>query len=259
LIPLRDRPGRSRLPIVTLGLIAANVIAYLLSIRGGGSIIDGPTHMTIVADGAIPYELAHLGSHCALGAAGFSQTVLCTGQAGVTGTVPTQPATWQTAFSSMFLHANALSIFIDGAFLAVFGATLEDTLGRLRFLVFYLLGGLAALALTVAAAPDSVNPQLGAAGAVAAVIGAYVLLRPRTGVLAVMLVPFAGRTAELPAWVLLGAWLTLELALGAPGVLTRTGGWQVVYQQLGGIAFGVLAARAFSHGRPVALAQPGPA
>jgi membrane associated rhomboid family serine protease len=249
LFPLRDSVRLARRPLVTIALLAANVIAYLLAIRHGGSIIDGPSSGTLVAYGAIPYEFAHLGSHCALGAAGFSQSVLCSGQAGVTGTVAPQPATWQTAFSSIFINKNVLAILLAMAFLAVFGATLEDSIGRLRFLALYILGGLAALAVAVAANPGSVTPSLGASGAVAAVLGAYVVLYPRAGVRTTS-VPLL-RRRELPAWGALLAWLALELVLGVAHVITPAGGPAgVVYStQLGGLAFGLLTVRAFARGQ----------
>ena len=226
MIPLRDSVRLTRWPLVTIALVGANVIAYLLAIRHGGSIVDGPSSATIVAYGAIPYEFAHLGSHCALGAAGFSQAVLCSGQRGVTGTVAPQPASWQTAFTSMFMHKNVLAIVIAMAFLAVFGATLEDTIGRLRFLVFYFLGGLAALALTVA------------------VLGGYILLHPRAGVLT--LAPL--RKRELPAWAALLLWVTLEVVLGVAHVIAPDGSSAgvVASAQIGGFAFGLLTVRAFA-------------
>lgn len=244
MIPLRDSVRLTRWPLVTIALVGANVIAYLLAIRHGGSIVDGPSSATIVAYGAIPYEFAHLGSHCALGAAGFSQAVLCSGQRGVTGTVAPQPASWQTAFTSMFMHKNVLAIVIAMAFLAVFGATLEDMLGRLRFLALYILGGLVALAVTVAVNPGSVTPTLGASGAVAAVLGGYILLHPRAGVLT--LAPL--RKRELPAWAALLLWVTLEVVLGVAHVIAPDGSSAgvVASAQIGGFAFGLLTVRAFA-------------
>ena len=252
MIPLRDSVRLARWPIVTIALIVANVIAYLVSISSsGGSIIDGPSVSTIINYGAIPYEFAHLSSHCALGPAGFSQTVLCSGQAGVGGIALPQPATWETAFTSMFLHANLLHIGGNMVFLAVFGATLEDTIGRLRFLVFYFLGGLAALALTVAVSPDSVAPTLGASGAIAAVLGGYILLYPRARILTLVLLILFFTIIELPAWVMLGLWLIFDAVLGALHVITPFGGGAGVayYAHIGGFAFGLLAVRAFAHGR----------
>jgi rhomboid family protein len=246
LIPLRDSLRLARRPLVTIALIAVNLIAYLLAIRTGGSIVDGPTHATLLAYGAIPYEFAHLGSHCALGAAGFSQTVLCTGQPGVSGTAASQPATWQTALTSMFLHRGAFAIVIAMAFLAVFGATLEDTLGRPRFLAFYLLCGLGALGTTIAASPGVAAPLLGAQGAVGGVIAGAIVMRPRAGVLSMRLATL--RSRELPAWTLLAVWLALEIGLAAPHVTSApgVGARLAAYTQLGGLAFGLITVRAFA-------------
>ena len=83
MIPLRDSIRLQRLPLVTIALIAVNVLAYLIAISAGGSILDGPTLQTVVHYGAIPYEFTHLSSHCDLSAAGFTQAVLCTGQVNV--------------------------------------------------------------------------------------------------------------------------------------------------------------------------------
>jgi len=234
LIPIRDSIRLARLPLVTIALIAANVLAYLLAVSAGGSILDGPTLQTIVHYGAIPYEFTHLSSHCDLAAAGFSQTVLCSGQAHVSGAALAQPATWETAFTGMFMHANLLHIGGNMIFLAVFGRTLEDRIGRVRFLAFYLLGGLAALAL-----------------AIAAVLGGYILLYPRARVLTVVLLIVFFTIIELPAWVMLGLWLLFDAVLGAAHVITPFGGGAGVayYAHIGGFAFGLLAVRAFARGR----------
>jgi membrane associated rhomboid family serine protease len=246
LIPLRDSVRRSDAPLITLALLAAKLVGYLLAVRHGGSIVDGPTSATLIAYGAIPYEFAHPASHCALGAAGFSQIVLCTGQRDVVGTLAPQPPTWETAFTSIFIETNLLALLITTAFLAVVGATLENTLGRLRFLAYFLLGALAALALTVAANPATTTPSLTAAGAVAALLAGYVLLHPKASVLTFIVPLFRSRT--LAARALLALWLALELALGAAHVTAPSGTpFDVVLDgQLGGLAFGLLAAYAFA-------------
>jgi membrane associated rhomboid family serine protease len=258
LIPLRDGVRLTRRPLVTVALVAGSVLAYLLSIRGGGSIVDGPTKETLVAYGAIPYELTHLGSHCALAAAGFSQKVLCSGQPGVAGAAPSQPATWETVFSSLFVHANLLALALDGVFLAVFGATLEDALGRPRFLAFWLLGGLAALALTAAVHPGSTTPAIGACGAIAAVAAGYVALHPNAPIQTLVPLPFSLK--RLPAWALLCVWLALELVLAAVHAITAPGGGAglTAVALAGGLAFGVLAVRLFARDR-LALAEAGTA
>jgi membrane associated rhomboid family serine protease len=252
LIPLRDSIRLQRLPLVTIALIAVNVLVYLIAVASGGSILDGPTLATIVHYGAIPYEFTHLSSHCDLAAAGFSTTVLCTGQAHVSGIATAQPPTWETAFTAMFLHANLLHIAGNMIFLAVFGCTLEDRIGRLRFLAFYLIGGLVALGLQIAASPASTTPTLGASGAIAAVLGGYIVLFPRARVLTLIALIFFFTLAELPAWVMLGLWFVFDALLGVFGVSTPFGGGAGVayYAHIGGFAFGLLAVRAFAHGRP---------
>jgi membrane associated rhomboid family serine protease len=250
LIPLRDSIRLERLPVVTIALIALNVIAYLLSIRGGGGIVNGPTVGTLVAYGAIPYRLTHLSSHCGVDVLGTG--VVCTGMPGVTGQPPAQPAAWETVLTSMFLHANLLHIGGNMVFLAVFGCTVEDVMGRLRFLFFYLLGGIAALALTVAVGPQSTGPTLGASGAIAGVLGGYILLFPRARILTVVILIFFFTIIELPAWAMLGLWLIFDALLGVFGVATPFGGAAGIayYAHIGGFAFGLLAIRAFVRGRP---------
>ncbi len=251
MIPLRDSIRLARLPVATILLIAANVLVYLIAVGHGGSIIDGPSASTIVRWGAIPYELTHPGRHCELAAGGFAETILCTGQPGVIGTAASQPPTWLTALSGMFLHANLLHIAGNMVFLAVFGATLEDAMGRARFVLFYLLGGLAALALQVAVSPDSASPTLGASGAIAAVLGAYIVLYPRARILSIVVLIFFFTLVELPAWAMLGLWFVFDALLGALGVVTPFGGGAGVayYAHIGGFAFGLLAIRTFLRGR----------
>ena len=258
MIPLRDSIRLQRLPLVTIALIAANVLAYLIAVASGGSILDGPTLATVVHFGAIPYEFTHLSSHCDLAGAGFSTTILCTGTPGVVGSALAQPATWETAFTAMFMHANLLHIAGNMVFLAVFGCTLEDRIGRVRFLAFYLLGGLAALALQIAASPGSATPTLGASGAIAAVLGGYILLFPRARVLTLVALVLFFTVIELPAWVMLGLWLIFDALLGAFGVSTPFGGGAGVayYAHIGGFAFGLLAIRAFAAGRPGGYGEP---
>jgi len=245
-IPLKDNIRLARVPIVTLALIAANVIAYLLAVANHGSIISGPSAETLLRYGAIPYEFSHWGAHCGFALAGLTENVACTGQPHVVGTAPSQPATFETAFTAMFLHANILHIAGNMLFLAVFGPTVEDRMGRARYLGFYLLGGLAALALQVAVAPNSIDPTLGASGAIAAVLGAYILLYPRARILAVVILIFFFTIVDLPAWTMLVLWLAFDGVLGALGVSTPFGGGAGVayYAHIGGFAFGLLVVRA---------------
>jgi len=242
MIPFKDNAGLTRVPVITVALILASLVAYVLAAFHGGSLIGGPGSGTIVRYGAIPYEFAHWGQHCALGTVGFSQSLLCSGQHDVAGSAGPQPATWVTAFTAMFLQANLLHLAVNMTFLGVFGASVEDRVGRLAFLGFYMLGGLAALALQVLVAPGSATPTLGASGAIAAVLGAYIVLYPRAKIRTFVVLIFRFTFVELAAWVVVAAWFALDAILGAVGVSTAFGAsaGAAYYAHWGGIAFGVL-------------------
>jgi membrane associated rhomboid family serine protease len=234
-------------PLVTIALVLANVVVYLLEIRHGGSFFGGPTQRVAVRYGAIPYELTHAGRHCEA----LAQQVVCQGQAGVSGRAAPQPATWITAFTSMFLHGSFLHIFGNMLFLVIFGPNVEDAMSRPRFLLFYVLGGLVALAAQVAVGPDSAAPTLGASGAIAAVLGAYILLYPRARVLTVVFILFFFTIVELPAVVLLVLWFGEQLWFGLAGLASPLGGSEGVayFAHVGGFLFGALAIRAFASRR----------
>jgi membrane associated rhomboid family serine protease len=225
------------------------VVVYLLEIRHGGSFFGGPTSGVAVHYGAIPYELIHPGEHCELVSVqtlgGVGETIACQGQPGVHGTPGPQPATWQTVFTSMFLHGSFLHIFGNMLFLAIFGPTVEDAIGRVRYPAFYLLGGLVALAAQVAVDPSSSGPTLGASGAIAAVLGGYILLYPRARILTLVFIVFFVTIVEVPALFLLGFWFLEQLYFGTAGLASPVGGSEGVayFAHVGGFAFGLLAIR----------------
>ncbi len=253
MFPLKDNIPLARFPIVTVTLVVINVVAYLLSIRHGGGFFSGPSDAVAVHYGAIPYELTHPGSHCdfasTTGPEGvLSSTVACQGQPGVAGSPGPQPPTWETAFTSMFLHGSFLHIFGNMLFLAIFGPTVEDRIGRLRFLAFYLLGGLIALAAQVLVDPSSTGPTLGASGAIAGVLGGYILLYPRARILSLVFIVFFVTIIEVPALLLLGFWFAEQLYFGLGGLAAPLGGSETVayFAHIGGFAFGLLAIRLFA-------------
>ena len=253
MFPVKDNIPTDRFPIVTVAIIVANVIVYFFLQRHVGSGLSGLNHVSdanTVKWGAIPYEFTHPGKECAL-AANAGQ-VVCQGEAGVSGTPPAQPPFYVTAFSAMFMHGGLLHIGGNMLFLWIFGNNIEDAMGRARFIIFYLLGGLAALALQIAVDPTSTVPTLGASGAIAAVLGGYILLYPRARVLTVVFIILFFTIIEIPAMVVLGFWF-VEQAFFTAGQLvqpTGSGGGGVAYAaHVGGFAFGLLAIKLFASER----------
>ena len=253
MFPLRDNIPLARLPVITVAIVALNVVAYVLSIRHGGSFFGGPPNSVTARYGAIPYELTHPGTHCVLvsepGARGSVEAIAC-GPGSVAQIAPGtpgawRPAPWLTVVSSMFLHGSFLHIFGNMLFLAIFGPTLEDALGRVRFPLLYLAGGLVALGAQVLADPGSTAPTLGASGAIAAVLGAYILLYPRARILTLVLIIFFVTIVEVPAVLLLGFWFLLQLYFGLAGLASPLdgGGGVAYFAHIGGFVFGLLAIR----------------
>src|SRR5271155_2981690 len=139
MFPVTDNLRLNRFPAVTVTLIAANILAYLLAVRHGGSLLGGPSDRTLMDLAAIPRALTHPGEHCALAAGGHA--AVCSANVAGGGALPP----WLTPLRSMFLHSNLLHLLGNMLFLGIFGPSLEDSLGRLRYAAFYLVGGLVAL------------------------------------------------------------------------------------------------------------------
>jgi membrane associated rhomboid family serine protease len=250
-IPIKDNIPTDRFPIVTLGLIVVNVIVYILAVRHGGSFISGPDSQEVVKWGAIPYALTHPGVHCAevvrrsAFGAGTPQ-MLCSTALLNANHIPAENLlpSWQTIFTGMFMHASILHLGGNMIFLWIFGNNVEDSMGHAKFLAFYIVGGVAALGLQVAIGPNSTAPTLGASGAIAAVLGGYIVLYPRARVLTLVLIIFFFTVIELPAWVLLGVWFVAQALFAAANLTDPTGGGGVAYfAHIGGFAFGALTIR----------------
>jgi membrane associated rhomboid family serine protease len=257
MFPIKDNIPLARFPLVTVLLVAINVVVYLLEIRHGGSFFGGPSENVAVEYGAIPYALTHPGSHCELvtqqtleGVLG--STVSCQGgPPGASGGPGPQLPTWETAFTAMFMHANFLHIFGNMLFLAIFGPNVEDGMGRVRYPLFYLLGGLVALGAQVLVGPNSPAPTLGASGAIAAVLGGYLVLYPRARVLTLVLIVFFVTIVELPAVFLLGFWFLEQLLLGLAGLASPLGSSEGVayFAHVGGFVFGLATIALFARQR----------
>jgi membrane associated rhomboid family serine protease len=246
-IPLKDSIPTERLPWVTIALIVANVVVYFV-LQGGG-ILTGPNDTTVVHWGAIPYEITHPGRFCDL----VGQGVACEGQPGVSGTASDQPPTWVTVLSSMFMHGSILHLGGNMLFLWIFGNNVEDAMGKVRFIIFYILGGLAALALQVVVEPNAAVPTVGASGAIAAVLGGYLLRFPGARVFTLIIVVFFFTIVELPATLVLGFWFIQQIIFGALnwGAPAGGGGGGVAYfAHIGGFVFGMATIGLFARRRP---------
>ena len=225
MLPLRDNLPTRRFPVVTVGLIAANVLAFVL------------------------YQDAGQG-------AGFASSLddLAFRPCEVDTSCPRVGEGWPIALvTSMFLHAGWGHLLGNMLFLWIFGNNVEDTLGRPRFLLFYVLGGLAATAaqtivtLGWGTEQDAAVPHLGASGAISAVLGAYFVLHPH-GRVTTLVLPFF--LFQIPAVVFLGIYFLFQLLIGGLAfVHPEQGGGVAYFAHLGGIAFGLLTVRLFAAGR----------
>ncbi len=273
LIPLKDNIPTVRFPIVTVLLIVANIAVFAWqlsrSTTPGSSRsphVEGLSERdeTTIEYGAIPYRITHPGKDCALGAVGSpaaSVDVVCQGtpeyaeaqELAAQGIAPVQPldapAWWATLFTSMFMHGGLLHIGFNMLFLWIFGNNVEDSMGRPRFLLFYLLAGIVAGYTQSLLDLDSTVPQIGASGAVAGVLGGYLLLHPHARVLTLVIVIFFVTLIEVPALAFLVLWLALQF-LGQFGSSEVAGGGGVAYfAHVGGFVFGLAAIKLFISGR----------
>ena len=215
-------------------MILANVVVYLLAIQTGGGLFSGPSTAVLAKYGSISYALTHgLGEHCRIA----GPTLVCSPRA-LPGTI----AAWQTAFTAMFIHSSMVQLAGNMLFLWIFGPSVERALGRVKYLAFYVLGGLAALALEVVLAPNSTAATVGASGAIGAVLGGYLLLYRRARVLTLVIFIFFLTVIELPALVLLALWFVEQTVFAATHLITPAGSSGAVpyVAHIGGFGFGLL-------------------
>jgi membrane associated rhomboid family serine protease len=151
---------------------------------------------------------------------------------------------WETLFTSMFMHGGFLHIAGNMLFLWVFGNNIEDRLGRVKFLIFYLLAGLIAVYTQALIDPGSTAPTIGASGAIAGVLGAYALLFPKARVLTLIFIIFFVTLVEIPALILLAIWFVLQFVPALGQVAVQTGGGEGVayFAHVGGFLFGLAVA-----------------
>jgi membrane associated rhomboid family serine protease len=258
--PLKDNIPTERFPVVTVALILANVIAYFFWQQGGLTLGDpsSPAYLLNLYEYAsYPYEITHWGEEC------FPEGARITCDAGNSRQHDLAP-TWVSLFTSMFMHGGLLHLGGNMLFLWIFGNNVEDSMGPVRFLLFYLLAGLAATAGQVMVGPNVAIPNVGASGAVAGVLGGYLLLFPRAKVITVIFIIFFFTIIELPALLILGFWFLQQVLFGyfdlaGPG---GEGGGVAYFAHIGGFVFGMLLIRVFAsekrRRRQLDLARPRP-
>jgi membrane associated rhomboid family serine protease len=238
--PLKDNIPTRRFPVLTVGLIVVNVLAFFFfeeaTLSLSGASID---QQRVVDYGAIPYEVTHPGSECEQ----VSRTRIACGESDS----PSQPHTILTLFTSMFMHGGLLHLLGNMLFLWIFGNNIEDSMGRVRFVAFYLLGGLVALFAQVLMEPNAEVPTIGASGAIAATLGGYALLYPRARVVTLVIIIFFITVIELPALLVLGLWFLEQLFVSAVTDPVGAGGGVAYFAHIGGFVFGMLLIKLFAN------------
>jgi len=210
-IPLANASRRPRsFPLVTLLIIAVNIYVFVQELLGGNFFVRQWA--------AIPAAIVS-GRH------------------------------WITIFTAMFMHAGWLHIAGNMIFLWAFGPEMEDAMGKFRYPLFYLLGGFVAMLTQVAGNPFSTIPCLGASGAIAAVMGAFIVTYPRDRIRSLLIIFIFIRVTSIPAVLLIGVWFLIQLLNAGAVAHVATGG--VAYlAHIGGFLFGALTARLWIRRRP---------
>lgn len=218
MLPLRDFIPTRRFPVLTVSIIVVNIIAfgYELLAEAGGTL-----DQTFYTMGVVPFEVTH----------NFG------------------PAVALSFLTSLFLHGGFMHIAGNMLYLWIFGNNVEDSMGRGRFLVFYLIAGITASAAQVLASPSSPVPTIGASGAIAGVLGAYIVLFPNARVQTLIFLGYFARMAHLPARLVLGFWFVLQLFNGLMAFGVAQAGGVAWFAHVGGFVAGLLLVRLFTLGR----------
>jgi rhomboid family protein len=223
MLPLKDDVPSQSFPLITVLLIAANVAAFLYqaSLEAGTGGTGRAATAFVMEFGAVPCRL----------------TGLCVGD--------DSPAPVVTVFTSMFLHGGLFHIAGNMLYLWIFGDNVEDTLGHLRFLALYILSGVGAAAAQTLMGPGSHVPMIGASGAISGVLGAYLFLFPHASVLTLITFGFFIRFVQVPAVIVLGFWIVVQvlsgfLSYGAAAKGAEDGGGVAWFAHIGGFVAGLM-------------------
>ena len=218
MIPLKDDIPSFRPPIVTVALITVNCLIYFYLLSWGEGF-----QLALVKWGTIPFEVTH----------------------GAELTPELSFSIPLSLFSSMFLHGGFFHLAGNMLYLWIFGDNVEDQLGHVKFFVFYILAGLAASLLYILTAPNSKVPMIGASGAIAGVLGAYMIRFPKARILTLIFFGFFIRVIPIPALFVLGFWFILQLLYALPSIGSTSGG-VAFFAHVGGFFAGIVLFKLFS-------------
>jgi membrane associated rhomboid family serine protease len=189
LIPIRDHNPRERFPVVTVSLIVLNALVFFFQ----RTLAAGQEELLVKVAGAIPYEISH-----------WRDIV-------PRNLFPLPGSIW----TSMFLHGGWMHLIGNMWFLWLFGDNVEESLGRARYLIFYFAAGTIAALAQCFSMPMSMAPMIGASGAIAGVLGGYVMLYPRARVVTFVAIPLLWNFIDIPAWIFLGIWFLSQFLISA--------------------------------------------
>ena len=240
-LPLKDINPTERKPAVTYGLIAANVAVFLYQLSLGAA----RNTAFVAAFGAVPYEITHMKDLVG----------------NIPGGLPIEHVAgphpiWLTLFTSMFMHGGFWHIASNMLFLWIFGNNVEDILGPVKFLLFYVACGLAAAAAHIATAPSSTVPTIGASGAISGVVGAYLIAFPNARVLSLLFLGFFIRLVAVPAFVVIIVWFAIQFISGLASLGAAQTAGIAWFAHIGGFIAGVALIHAMA-GRRIAWLRHG--
>jgi membrane associated rhomboid family serine protease len=237
MFPYHDENETRHTPYVTYVVIALNVLAWIV-IQGAGTTLAlarSVCELGLIA-GELTGRLAP-GTPFPMG-----EGLVCLTDSG---------RQIENVFTSMFLHGSWMHLLGNMWFLWLFGNNIEDSMGRARFVVFYLVCGVAAALAQVLASPGSIIPMVGASGAISGVMGAYLVLYPRVRVFAVVPVGFIPLSIALPAWTMLIYWMVIQVVSGLSGLFAEERGGVAFWAHVGGFVAGVVLIKIFARPRDV--------
>lgn len=261
MFPLRDNIGTRHFPVVTLAIIVLCTIVFLFEISRPTAHLPGyrtgiPREVSgfdrVTAEwGFTPCELTHRCAHP-------GRQDLSSPGGGDAEVRVEQHSAWLTLFASIFMHGGWVHIVGNMLFLWIFGNNVEDRMGRWRYALFYLVCGVIAALTQLLADPSSGIPNIGASGAIAGVLGAYLVLYPRARVLTAITLLVFFAIVEVPAVLLLGAWFLLQVLDGSAGLVSAGEGGVAYFAHVGGFSAGLILVWLFIRGRPrPVLTDPG--